>query len=522
MLPIQPAVSITSAASIVTTSAQRRRISPLEIPELFIKIFSFEDFRTLAHAVILVCRRWFLINNEVLIQNRGIYFDEDEHNLARLNSALLGLPWASWLGWHTIGISIRQLVQRRALVKVLQAKHEQYQKTLLQELYQPIDATPIAATDAASNTAAAIFSPQDDAPISLLDVRALERLRSGLVMPLLELDIRDKDIDLDHLFDAMPRLQNLALMILGTLTISVPEPPKPVKVEKKNTTLFSPPPLLLRSLTLEQCRIPQEMLESILARAVHLQELRLVKLLSTTPRFAPHAHVHYDTPQFFALLQQLGLPLRVLHVPFMEVDVPDVLQSALDAEASRMMNPADLEIDTFMIRTVGPQLQNTITTLDLRGSKPCWGLRPNMDLLLGFCLRTLRVGLEYRSVTYKQAKFNWMVKSGHGERERLSRRLKVEGWKTLYEYEAEEKERLGDAETVVVAQNPGEGDDSDRLLKEALRELGLIVDVKKVLEEMDSTEDYQCWPEIRRASIFSGNPFGFPLEREHQRMDTDC
>lgn len=62
----------------------------MEIPELLFKMFSFIDIPTLSHTVILVCRRWYLMNQSHITRNRGIYFNEDEANLL-LNKALMGL-----------------------------------------------------------------------------------------------------------------------------------------------------------------------------------------------------------------------------------------------------------------------------------------------------------------------------------------------------------------------------------------------------------------------------------------------
>lgn len=50
-----------------------------------------------------------------------------------------------------------------------------------------------------------------------------------------------------------------------------------------------------------------------------------------------------------------------------------------------------------------------------------------------------------------------------------------------------------------------------------LQDLGRLVDVGKMIEEMDSKDGFSYWPELRRVSIFSDGEFGFSVERECQR-----
>lgn len=54
-------------------------------------------------------------------------------------------------------------------------------------------------------------------------------------------------------------------------------------------------------------------------------------------------------------------------------------------------------------------------------------------------------------------------------------------------------------------------------LAEHLQDLGRLVDVKNMIEEMDSKEGFSYWSELRRVSLFSDAEFGFSVERECQR-----
>jgi hypothetical protein len=54
-------------------------------------------------------------------------------------------------------------------------------------------------------------------------------------------------------------------------------------------------------------------------------------------------------------------------------------------------------------------------------------------------------------------------------------------------------------------------------LTDQLQDLGRLVDVKKMVEEMDSKDGFSYWSELKRVSIFSDSEFGVTVERECQR-----
>jgi len=92
------AATTTAAASPTIWPRTRKKVWPLEIPGLLFKISSFVDPHTLAHAVILVCRRWFLMNQPSVLDNRGVHFNGIDPSSV-LDEALQELPWATWTKW---------------------------------------------------------------------------------------------------------------------------------------------------------------------------------------------------------------------------------------------------------------------------------------------------------------------------------------------------------------------------------------------------------------------------------------
>lgn len=129
--------------------------------------------------------------------------------------------------------------------------------------------------------------------------------------------------------------------------------------------------------------------------------------------------------------------------------------------------------------------------------------------------------------------FHWMVPAGHTEKARLARRKGAERWQKVTRYERFMGQQLqADSNSnstnstsdrdiptgVKVGSETRAEDVADANLKEALKDLGKLADVKNAIEWMDAAEGFVCWPEIRRVAIFSEDPFGLPVEREYQRI----
>lgn len=366
----------------------------MEIPELLFKILSFIDSRTLSHTVVLVCRRWFLMIYSSVTNNRGIYFNEDETNLL-LNKVLVGLPWSGWLKWYSLSPLDNQGIQRRVLGRVLREKSKQYQRFLVQEQE---NADQAQRTTTTSNDSA--LYPQDGEPISREDILALARLREHAMVPLRELEIGGEidyderilplapflssltvlrihlkhrfDVPLDSLLEALPLLERLDLRTYGPLTFSA---------ERTNTTVGQGQELgqvdsvrklpRLRSLIFEHSRVHQVELEAFLARTTRLQELKLIELLSKWRTVYRQETFHYDAPRLLCHLQGLALPLHTLHVSIFDTEIPVEVQGEFDKLVAPWTRDLTArELFPSRIRSMD-QLQNTITMLNLFGSKTC-------------------------------------------------------------------------------------------------------------------------------------------------------
>ncbi|KAF9102517.1 hypothetical protein BGX29_004498 [Mortierella sp. GBA35] len=137
---------------------------------------------------------------------------------------------------------------------------------------------------------------------------------------------------------------------------------------------------------------------------------------------------------------------------------------------------------------------------------------PNLDMRLhgGFCLlsrlkhlKRLRLGRVQQRMDFDPVHLNWTVASGHSAKCREERRNIVAGWgewvleETQLLQQGEEDRWVGE---VSGGNKEGLGtlggdvveDKEDQLMRD-LQHLGLVLDVKNVLEEMDQ-KDYRCWP----------------------------
>ncbi|KAF9118917.1 hypothetical protein BGW39_000748 [Mortierella sp. 14UC] len=129
--------------------------------------------------------------------------------------------------------------------------------------------------------------------------------------------------------------------------------------------------------------------------------------------------------------------------------------------------------------------------------------------------------------------FDWMISAGHSAARRRARQAwinKTEGrgcWATrLLDEEADDEKRLLNYQRALsmngiaaVIHQENEGEDVEVLGKE-LQNLGLLKDVKQVLEEMDGKEEegYKCWPQMIRLSIYQEDTFGQNPEAEFKRL----
>ncbi|KAF9550064.1 hypothetical protein EC957_001550 [Mortierella hygrophila] len=154
---------------------------------------------------------------------------------------------------------------------------------------------------------------------------------------------------------------------------------------------------------------------------------------------------------------------------------------------------------------------------------------PNLDMTLqgGYCLLTrlrhlerLWLGRVQQRMTFDPLHLNWMVASGQSARYREERRKIVAGWNERLIKEARQVSRLTEkAAAAQIYKRPETllaGATEDRLWQD-LKHLGLVLDVKEVLDEMDSPT-YRCWPVLQRVSIFNDHGLGLSPADELMRL----
>ncbi|KAG0293780.1 hypothetical protein BGZ96_002298 [Linnemannia gamsii] len=151
---------------------------------------------------------------------------------------------------------------------------------------------------------------------------------------------------------------------------------------------------------------------------------------------------------------------------------------------------------------------------------------PNLDMRLqgGFCLLTrlkhlesLRLGRVQQRMIFDPVHLNWMVASGHCAKYREDRRKIAIGWDECLMMEARQMDRrTGRAQTSYNSSKSLEGATGDQLGHD-LKHLGLVLDVKEVVDEMDNA-NYRCWPVLQRVSIFNDHGIGLRPADELMRL----
>lgn len=134
------------------------------------------------------------------------------------------------------------------------------------------------------------------------------------------------------------------------------------------------------------------------------------------------------------------------------------------------------------------------------------------------------------------AEFDWMVPAGHSTNRRDARNAWISSpkssgcWtKKLEAEEAKEVVRrqnyqqfLMDQGKDFMVQQGATSEGGDAELAKSLEDIGLLRDVKQMLEEMDKDaydkDEYRCWPHLHRLSIYQDNIFGLQPEAEIRRI----
>ncbi|KAG0059863.1 hypothetical protein BGZ89_012745 [Linnemannia elongata] len=157
-----------------------------------------------------------------------------------------------------------------------------------------------------------------------------------------------------------------------------------------------------------------------------------------------------------------------------------------------------------------------------------------LTLESGFCLLSrlkflerLRVGSTDIDLKLPSWHWDWMTVSPDSRVEAAKHRKRmkvVNSWKAKMEAEdLRDKLRLQCLCLLEGVQDPTAHLGDDEQLKAQLQHLGLLKDVALFLEEMpmeenDGEESLRRWPRLQRVSIYRSVPFGYPLEREVERL----
>ncbi|KAH7055081.1 hypothetical protein BKA57DRAFT_453008 [Linnemannia elongata] len=149
-----------------------------------------------------------------------------------------------------------------------------------------------------------------------------------------------------------------------------------------------------------------------------------------------------------------------------------------------------------------------------------------LDLDGGFCLLArlrflehLRIGSGKNLQALKPRDLKWVAKSGQSRVSKLERKDLMCGWPRLLAKERQrEQDRLdlvakGEAPDFVAPQGV------EAALVQDLCNLGLLVDVRLMQEQMNSDEGYESLPRLRSLSIYSGSRKRLSPEEEYRRVN---
>jgi hypothetical protein len=119
-------------------------------------------------------------------------------------------------------------------------------------------------------------------------------------------------------------------------------------------------------------------------------------------------------------------------------------------------------------------------------------------------------------MTFDPVHLNWMVASGHSAKYKEERRKIAASWDECILKETRQVDRGTERTQINCSSKNMEGVAGDQL-EHDLKHLGLVLDVKEMVDEMDST-DYRCLPVLQRVSIFNDHGIGLRPADELMRL----
>lgn len=179
---------------------------------------------------------------------------------------------------------------------------------------------------------------------------------------------------------------------------------------------------------------------------------------------------------------------------------------------SQLTHPTNTRIIFSYISTVCPRLQDLQLVIPKMCKTPMGGLyinTPSMRLQGGFILLTRLKYLERLFINFTQpteserTHVNWMVPTGRTAEFRKKRREMMAGWELIKKEQVALKDPAEITRLSLMDKDVLRWGELDITKKRELWRLGLLLEVKKVLEQMES-DGFECWPLLHRVSLNGG------------------
>ncbi|KAG0262257.1 hypothetical protein BG011_000163 [Mortierella polycephala] len=184
------------------------------------------------------------------------------------------------------------------------------------------------------------------------------------------------------------------------------------------------------------------------------------------------------------------------------------LQLGVDSSANIAYEPVPERTRILFgyISRLCPRLRH----LQIRYSRLSFNLEGGVCLLSRLAnLETLHLGTAdgKTSRRVKTVDLDWMSDSGYSDDRRMKRQKAVAGWKRLLRLESQQRpnqlQRTQHAHLLEVAEASGERVSSRKRLEYDLRNLGRLLDIKLMMDELNSTRHSRCWPLLQKICLYS-------------------
>ncbi|KAG0278050.1 hypothetical protein BGZ95_004812 [Linnemannia exigua] len=356
-----------STVRVYPKALHSRTISPLDIPEILYHIFAFIDHFTLAKAVVLVCRQWFLMNRHRVVRHE---LWDANFTVRRVKGIVSRMPGTVRLSWSSGTDRLQEELDWVLLRKTLEQTHAQYLWRQQEQQQQDCVKFPNKCGRQLQDVISTL--PFIDGPLKELelfgvvdDCKRLASIQSALpFLTRLKLQWRKTStFHMDQLLLSCPLLE--VLYAESTEGLELPGPWIPSAIQRKGAA--NHPILALKSLVLKNARLLQTSLENLLYHTP-LTELRLVNLLQNEWLYWPFfSDVAYNWTELYQSLKRVPHQLKSFHFSVQD-------QTMTDPDLKAMMFgvcPSSTEW-TFRAKDLTPtltrylnELPNVVTYLEL-------------------------------------------------------------------------------------------------------------------------------------------------------------